>query len=144
MRFLFLIAMLQIVSAFEWWLGTASAVALVGVLIRAAFAREVCDLPMLDGKGPVIMLSVAGMHCSHCVNTITRGLKEVQGVREARVSLEDGTAVVTGDGLDNEELREALKAKVASLGYEVTGITVEERPHPGKGDDTHGHQGHAH
>jgi len=129
-------------GAFEGWLGTVSAVVLVGVLVRAAFAKEVCDLPALDGKGPVIMLSVAGMHCSHCADTIARGLGEVQGVREARVSLEDGTAVVTGDGLDNKELREALKAKVASLGYEVTDI--EERPHPGKGDDAHGHQGDAH
>jgi len=129
-------------GAFEWWLGTVSAVALVGVLVRAAFAREVCDLPALDGRGPVIMLSVAGMHCSHCVNAITRGLSEVQGVREARVSLEDGTAIVTGDGLDKEAFKKALKTKVASLGYEVT--VIEEKPHPGKGDDTHGHQGHAH
>ena len=128
-------------GAFGWWFGAASAVALAGVLVRAAFAKEVCDLPALDGGGTVLMLSVAGMHCSHCADTIARGLREVQGVREARVSLEDGTAVVTGDGLDKEELREALKAKVASLGYEETGI--DEGPHQGKGDDTHGHQGHA-
>ncbi|MHC4247770.1 MAG: SO_0444 family Cu/Zn efflux transporter [Planctomycetota bacterium] len=120
------------------WVGIVAAVGLVGVLVRAAFAREVCDLPALDVRGDVITLTVAGMHCSHCVNSITRGLKEVQGVSEASVSLETGLATVRGDGLD----KEALKRKVVELGYEVTGI--EESPGPGKGEAADGHQGHAH
>ncbi len=120
------------------WVGTVAAVGLVGVLVRAAFAREVCDLPALDARGAMVTLTVAGMHCSHCVNSITRGLREVQGVSEATVSLEGGTAVVRGDALDKEE----LKRKVVDLGYEVTG--VEENPDSEKGDDAHGHQGHAH
>jgi hypothetical protein len=125
-------------STFMRWFGTVSAIALVGVLIRAAFAREVCDLPALDGKGGVVTLTVVGMNCSHCVNSITRGLKEVEGVSEAVVSLETGKAVVTGDGLD----KEILKEKVTALGYEVTGI--EEKSDSGKGEASHGHQGHTH
>lgn len=125
-------------SVFMWWLGTVSAVALIGVLVRAAFAREVCDLPALDAKGAMVTLTISGMHCSHCVNSITRGLKEVEGVREATVSLESGTALVRGDGLD----KEALKRKVVDLGYEVTGI--EESSDTGKGEAADGHQGHAH
>ncbi len=125
-------------SAVWWWFSAAAAVALMGVLIRAAFAREVCDLPALDGKGAMVTLTISGMHCSHCVNSIGRGLKEVEGVREAAVSLEAGTAVVTGDGLD----KEALKRKVIELGYEVTG--VEENSDAGEGEASDGHQGHAH
>jgi copper chaperone CopZ len=125
-------------GAVWWWTSAAAAVALVGVLVRAAFAREVCDLPSLDGRGDMVTLTVAGMHCSHCVNSITRGLREVQGVGEATVSLETGIAVVRGDGLD----KEALKRKVVDLGYDVTG--VEENPDSGEGEAADGRQGHAH
>lgn len=125
-------------SNFMWWFGTVSAIALVGVLIRAAFAKEVCDLPALDGKGDVVTLDVTGMSCSHCVNSITRGLKEVKGVREATVSLKTGKAVISGDGLD----KETLKEKVIALGYEVTG--TQENSDSEEGEAAHGHQGHAH
>ena len=86
----------------------------------------------------MITLTVGGMNCSHCVDSITRGLKEVQGVREVTVSLETGKVVVSGDALD----KEILKEKVTALGYEVTGI--EEHSDSGEGEAAHGHQGHTH
>lgn len=41
-------------------------------------------------------LKVTGMTCGHCVNHVTKALQAVAGVETAEVSLEDGTAVVTG------------------------------------------------
>lgn len=42
------------------------------------------------------VLSITGMTCSGCVNTLTRVLKKVPGVNEAQVDLASARAVVQG------------------------------------------------
>ena len=59
-------------------------------------------------------LKVAGMTCNHCVEGVTRALKQVPGVEEVQVVLEGGLAVVTG-AVD----RAALVAAVTEEGYET-------------------------
>ena len=41
-----------------------------------------------------VRLAVTGMHCEHCVRTVTQALNAVPGVVNARVSLETNDAVV--------------------------------------------------
>jgi len=60
-----------------------------------------------------IQLKIEGMTCDHCVHAVTTALKDVPGVREAKVSLADKSAVIEGDGV---ELDKALAA-VAEEGY---------------------------
>ncbi len=63
----------------------------------------------------VIELSVEGMTCEHCVNAVTKALKAVPGVRDAKVSLEQKSARVEADQVDPE----ALLAAVREEGYEA-------------------------
>ena len=61
--------------------------------------------------------SVGNVKCGGCVNTIQDGLKELQGVVNIEVSVDDGTVQVTGENLDRAQLTQ----KLAELGYpEVT------------------------
>jgi copper ion binding protein len=62
-------------------------------------------------------LNIEGMSCEHCVKHVTDALKEVNGVKSAKVSLKNKKAVV--DHKDGVTL-ESMKAAVAEAGYEVT------------------------
>ncbi len=61
--------------------------------------------------------TVKGMTCGNCVNSVTEALKGVDGVKLAKVTLEDEKAQVTYDPQHTslEQLKEAVKA----AGYEV-------------------------
>jgi copper chaperone CopZ len=67
----------------------------------------------LGAKSPAgVALSISGMTCVGCANTVTRVLARVPGVDGARVDLASGCAIVTGD------VRvEDLVAAVAAAGY---------------------------
>ncbi len=62
-----------------------------------------------------LKFDITGMTCDHCVHAVTTALKDVPGVAEARVDLEQKSAVVDGDGLDVA----ALIAAVEEEGYEA-------------------------
>jgi copper chaperone len=60
-----------------------------------------------------IELEITGMTCDHCVNAVTGALKEVAGVSDAVVSLENKQAIVTADEVEIP----ALIAAVEEEGY---------------------------
>ena len=60
-----------------------------------------------------IELDITGMTCDHCVRSVTNALKDVPGVSEAVVSLDDKQATVTAESVDIE----ALIAAVEEEGY---------------------------
>ncbi len=62
-------------------------------------------------------ISIEGMMCAHCHAHVEKALKEVAGVTEVTVSLENKNAVVTGDASV-----ETLKQAVVDAGYEVTDV----------------------
>ena len=64
-------------------------------------------------------LSIEGMMCAHCQEKKKKALKEVPGVTEVAVSLEEKNAVVTAE---DSVTAEALKAAVTDAGYEVTAV----------------------
>ena len=73
-----------------------------------------------NDKGESIMtttISIEGMMCGHCQARVEKALKEVAGVTEVTVSLENKNAVVTG-----EVSADVLKQAVVDAGYEVTGV----------------------
>jgi len=61
--------------------------------------------------------AVNGMTCNHCVQTLTKALKKLPGVEDARVSLEGKSATVRFDEkrLDSARIGEAI----VEAGYEV-------------------------
>lgn len=76
--------------------------------------------PIKNDKGESIMtttLSIEGMMCGHCQARVEKALKEVAGVTEVTVSLENKNAVVTG-----EASVDVLKQAVVDAGYEVTDV----------------------
>ena len=64
-------------------------------------------------------LVIEGMMCPHCEATVKKALENVEGVAEALVSHEAGTAVVT---LNQEVANETLKAAVEAKDYTVKDI----------------------
>lgn len=62
-------------------------------------------------------ISIEGMMCAHCQAHVEKALKEVAGVTEVTISLENKNAVVTGDASV-----ETLKQAVVDAGYEVTDV----------------------
>lgn len=62
-----------------------------------------------------IELTITGMTCDHCVNAVTGALKDVEGVKDAVVSLDEKRATVTADSVDIA----ALIAAVEEEGYEA-------------------------
>ncbi len=64
-------------------------------------------------------LTVEGMMCPHCVAHVKKALEDVEGVSEAVVDLDAGSAVAKlSDAVDDTVLVNA----VVGAGYEVKGI----------------------
>jgi copper chaperone CopZ len=58
-----------------------------------------------------------GMSCSHCAQAVEKAVKRVDGVRKVKVSLEEGTALITArDGVDTA----AIVRAVREAGYEAS------------------------
>ena len=71
-----------------------------------------------DKEGDMVTLSVSGMTCEHCVQSVCRALTEVAGVRSVDVDLKAGETRVVGEDLELEDLRRSVEA----LGYRVDKI----------------------
>lgn len=62
----------------------------------------------------MVQLKVTGMTCNHCVMHVTKALKGVSGVSDAKVDLARGEAVVEGEASVAD-----LIAAVKEEGYEA-------------------------
>ncbi len=91
-----------------------SSLALLAILIAAIFPRSTRRArgPLPDAM-KTAMINIQGMHCTHCVESVTRALGECSGVESADVDLKGGRAVVQGHDFDVEALRRAVE----ELGY---------------------------
>ena len=64
-------------------------------------------------------LNIEGMMCKHCEARVKKALEAVEGVNEAIVCHESGTAVVKAD---KEIANDILKNAVEAQDYKVTDI----------------------
>ena len=64
-------------------------------------------------------MEIKGMMCGHCEARVKKTLEAIEGVTEAVVSHESGTAIVT---MSSEVADDVLKSAVEAQDYEVTGI----------------------
>ena len=62
-------------------------------------------------------LKIQGMTCNHCVARVTKALKAIPGVQEAKVDLQKAEAVVSYDEARVDQ--GALSTAVADAGYMV-------------------------
>ncbi len=56
-----------------------------------------------------VTIPVEGMSCQHCVNSVTEALARLSGVKEVKVDLKGGLAVISGENLDSGALRNAIE-----------------------------------
>lgn len=76
------------------------------------------------GRGPdptaspvqTVRFDVEGMHCGSCVAAITAAVKDLDGVRECSVSLEEKSAVVT---IADPAAPDRVIDRVTRMGYTV-------------------------
>lgn len=67
-------------------------------------------------EGPVTV-HINGMSCGHCVAAVEKALKNIKGIKDARVEI--GKAEFQAPDEVNEE---TVKNAVEEAGYEVSGI----------------------
>jgi copper chaperone len=60
---------------------------------------------------------VSGMHCGHCVQSVTEEVSAIRGVRDVQVDLGSGKLVVTSEA---DIAFERIEAAVDEAGYSVT------------------------
>ncbi len=72
------------------------------------------------------LLKITGMTCGGCVSSVTKALKAVSGVSDAKVSLSAGEATVQFDeGMTSPD---RLKSAVLQAGYGVIAINSAAGP----------------
>jgi copper chaperone len=59
---------------------------------------------------------VSGMHCQHCVRSVTEEVSSVSGVTDVKVDLDNGQLIVTSDA---EIPFGSIEAAVDEAGYSV-------------------------
>jgi Cu2+-exporting ATPase len=64
-------------------------------------------------------MKIEGMMCMHCEATVKKALEALEGVTEAKVSHEQGTAVVE---MTSEVPNEVLQAAVEAKDYKVLSV----------------------
>ncbi|XP_013176811.1 PREDICTED: copper-transporting ATPase 1 isoform X1 [Papilio xuthus] len=92
--------------------------------------KEIPTDVLIDMSGSAesnLVLSVVGMTCQSCVNTIEGRLHEMSGVRQACVSLAEGVARVRvlRDVITPQHVSDAIY----DLGFDVTILTVDGQPY---------------
>ena len=61
-------------------------------------------------------ITVSGMTCGHCVNSVTEELSKIAGVKEVKVDLDSGKVDITSESaLAQADLTEAIQ----EAGYEI-------------------------
>ncbi len=61
-------------------------------------------------------ITVSGMTCGHCVNSVTEELKKIAGVSDVQVDLESGKVEITSAG---ELALAAISEAITEAGYEL-------------------------
>lgn len=65
-------------------------------------------------------LSIGGMTCEHCVMSVTKGINDLQGIAEVKVTLDDSTAIVKYDA-SVVNIKD-IEAAVGKRGYRVKAV----------------------
>lgn len=77
-------------------------------------AEKKLEAPIIGRK----IIQISGMHCAHCVDSVTENLNQIEGVR-ARVDLSKGCAEVF---YDREIQEDMLRHAVENAGFSVVSI----------------------
>jgi copper chaperone len=62
----------------------------------------------MNASTSTLTYSVPAMSCGHCINAITDEVKQIEGVSDVAIDLATKLVVVTGAGLNDTVIREAI------------------------------------
>ena len=101
------------------WLQITSSVLLLGILtnslLRLYFPSMVVSNESIKVNEADLVVSVGGMTCNHCVNSVTNAISEVTNVEDVNVYLGSGKTKINGNNINIDEVVEAI----TSSGYSV-------------------------
>ena len=110
------------------WVKVPAALGLLVITIRPLLfpAKSEDDEEVAEGAFAMeLTLTISGMTCQHCVESVRRALSEGAGVESVHVDLKSSRAVVAGDQLDAESLTRTID----ELGYKVEASAPGGVPH---------------
>lgn len=87
---------------------------------KTCCSSESCDSQPHPDKEPMttVKLTIEGMNCSHCENSIRNGLSSLAGVEVLSVDKNTSTATIQTDSYDEATVAE----KITSLGFDFKGV----------------------
>jgi hypothetical protein len=101
------------------WLQITSSVLLLAILTNSLLRLYFHSIFVSDESIKVnetdLVVSVGGMTCNHCVNSVTNAISEVINVENVDVDLGSGKTKINGNNINIDEVVEAI----TSSGYSV-------------------------
>ena len=99
---------------------------LMAILVWAAVAckqNKPANQPDTSAKPVMVELSITGMKCMGCVETVRSSIAQLEGIDTVSVSLETAGAIVTfkPQKTDTVNIRKAVELN----GYKVTGMKID-------------------
>ncbi|MDP3463476.1 MAG: permease [Bacteroidales bacterium] len=105
------------------WLGVASAILLVLLIINGYFQKYFFSASFTkpsnksESMQENILVKVSGMDCNHCKNSVESNLKKLDNIQEVIANLNTQTVMIAGDNIDLAK----VKTTVEGLGYQFEG-----------------------
>ncbi len=106
------------------WLSTASAIALVLLIINGIILQTIkknkdkMKKVEFESLSNIKKYKVEGMTCKNCKAHVEREVNSLQGVKDAIADFESGELIVTGSDLNDEKIRESVE----KAGYTWKGL----------------------
>lgn len=105
------------------WVGTASAIVLTLLVINAFVRRyfkkhsKMATTMHTSDNHNVTTISVGGMECNHCKNSVETNLSKLDNIQQVVANLQDQTVQLTGENIDLDQVKRTLD----TLGYRFEG-----------------------
>lgn len=116
------------------------------IAVSSAFAADSAAAQKKNKKSKELkeVTWTVNLHCENCVEKVNENLAFEKGVKDLKVSLEEGTVYVKYDSSKTSE--ETLAAAMKKLGYEVSAACDcgHDHSHEGHNHEGHNHEGHDH
>jgi len=97
------------------WFQITSSIILTLLIINAYFQKYLSNKREIETiEDEEIMVSVIGMSCNHCKNSVETNISKITGVEKATVNLQQKTLLLKGKDIDLEKIEETIK----NLGFE--------------------------
>jgi copper ion binding protein len=81
------------------------------------FMKRYTSSSLQEGGLMEIVLQIDGISCEHCVTSITNGVKELPGVSDVSLSLENKTAHVSFT--EDQSTKKEIIRVIEDLGYKI-------------------------